>query len=152
MKNWFGGKMAKLSEQLTELMQEDGINQKELAEKLNTSHSKISLYLNDKCLPTYGNFVLLLEFFNCSADFLAGKTDFPNRDKKYLPAKPFGKRLISILNDSGISKNYFHKTCNVSWSILHHWFNGTSQPSVDNLIKIANFLECSIDFILGRET
>lgn len=143
--------MSKLSEQLAELMQEDEIRQKDLAEKLNISHSNLSFYLNDKSLPTYEHFVSILQYFNCSADFLVGKSDFPNRDKKYLPVQPFGTRLRFIMNQLGESQYSFHNNCPVSWSIMHNWLKGKSLPSVDSLIKISNYFSCSIDFLLGRE-
>lgn len=144
--------MSKLSEQLSELMNEDGLTQKTLAEKLNSSHSKLSLYINDKGLPTFEVFVRLVEFFNCSADFLIGNKDYPERNRKYPPVQPFGARLKSILKERGISQYAFQKSTNISWSVLHNWFKGKSLPSLDNLKKVAEHLECSVDFILGRES
>ncbi len=144
--------MSKLSEQLLELMNEDGLTQKTLADKLNTSRPKLSLYLNNKALPTFEVFVRLVEFFNCSADFLIGNKDYPERNRKYAPVKPFGARLKSILKERGVSQYEFQKSANISWSVLHNWFNGKSLPSLDNLKKVAEHLECSVDFILGRES
>lgn len=143
--------MSKLSEQLSELMNEDGLTQKTLAEKLNTSRPKLSMYLNDKTLPTFKIFVKLIEFFNCSADFLIGKKDYPERERNYLPVQPFGTRLKSILKERGISQYSFKNSTEISWSILHGWFTGKSQPSIDNIKKVADNLECSVDYLLGRE-
>ncbi|MDE6557527.1 MAG: helix-turn-helix domain-containing protein [Clostridia bacterium] len=144
--------MSKLSEQLLELMNEDGLTQKTLAEKLNTSRPKLSLYLNDKSLPTFQVFVQLIEFFNCSADFLIGNKDYPERSRKYAPVQPFGIRLKSLLNERGISQYSFKMKTNISWSVLHGWFTGKSLPSIDNLKKVAENLGCSVDYILGRES
>lgn len=144
--------MSKLSEQLMELMDEEGLTQNTLAEKLNTSRPKLSLYINDKALPTFEVFVELIEFFNCSADFLIGKTDYPERNRKYAPVQPFGARLKSILKERNISQYSFQKSTNISWSVLHNWFKGNSLPSIDNLKRVADHLECSVDFILGRES
>lgn len=144
--------MSKLSEQLGELMIEDGLSQKSLAEKLNTSRPKLSLYLNDKALPTFKIFIELIEYFNCSADFLIGLKDYPERDRKYLPVQPFGARLKSVLKERGISQYTFQKSSEISWSILHGWFTGKAQPSIENIKRVAKKLDCSIDFILGRES
>lgn len=144
--------MSKLSEQLLELMTEDGLTQKTLAEKLNTSRPKLSLYLNDKSLPTFKIFVQLVEFFNCSADFLIGKKDYPERQKKYLPVQPFGTRLKGILKERGISQYSFKKSTDISWSVLHNWFTEKSSPSIDNIKKVAEELDCSVDYLLGRES
>lgn len=144
--------MSKLSEQLLELMNEDGLTQNTLAEKLNTSRPKLSLYLNDKALPTFEVFVQLIEFFNCSADFLIGNKDYPERNKKYAPVLPFGARLKSILKERGISQYSFQKSSDISWSVLHNWFTGKSKPSIENMKKVAETLDCSVDYILGRES
>ncbi len=144
--------MSKLSEQLIELMNEDGLTQKTLAEKLNTSHSKISLYINDKSFPAFDVFVMLIEYFNCSADYLIGNKDYPEREKIYQPIQPFGQRLKQILTERKISQYRFQKSTNISWSVLHSWFREKSLPSIDNLKKVAEELECSVDYILGRES
>lgn len=144
--------MTKLSEQLLELMNEDGLSQKTLAEKLNTSRPKLSLYLNDKALPTFNVFVDLIKFFNCSADFLIGKKDYPERERTYLPVQPFGTRLKNILKQRGISQYSFQKSTDISWSVLHNWFTGKSLPSIDNIKKVTDELECSVDYLLGRES
>lgn len=143
--------MSKLSEQLIELMNEDGLTQKTLAEKLNTSHSKISLYINDKSLPAFDVFVMLIEFFNCSADYLIGKNDYPERERIYLSVQPFGPRLKQILKERKISQYSFQKSAKISWSVLHSWFTEKSLPSIDNLKKVAEKLDCSVDYLLGRE-
>ena len=64
--------MSKLSEQLFELMTEDGFTQISLAAAMNTPRTKLSMYLNDKSLPEYKYLVAIVEFFHCSADFLIG--------------------------------------------------------------------------------
>ncbi|MDE7329706.1 MAG: helix-turn-helix domain-containing protein, partial [Clostridia bacterium] len=32
-----------------------------------------------------------------------------------------------------------------------YWKNGKTQPTVDSLYKISKALNCSIDFVIGRE-
>lgn len=142
--------MSKLSEQLQELMDEDGLTQSDLAKKLNTNRSKISSYINDNALPTFKVFVMLVGFFNCSADFLAGLKDYPERDKKYSAVQPFCTRIKIVLKKLGVSQYRLQKQTGISWSVLHSWFTGKTNPTADSLKKIAQTLQCSIDFLLGR--
>lgn len=139
-----------LSEQLTELMNEDGYNQTTLAKALNTPRAKISLYLTGKSVPNFKYFVALIDFFNCSADFLAGLNDYPTRDTKYKPVQPFNIRLREILKLKDKTQKSLIESQHISWNTLHGWLSGKSLPSVENLIKLAKFFNCSIDFILGR--
>lgn len=143
--------LSKLSEQLAELMAEDGYTQTTLARAMDTSGSKISLYLADKALPNFKDFVALIEFFHCSADFLVGRAEYPMRETRYKPVKPFGARLRNILAERNETQYAFIKSTGISWSIFHGWLTGKSLPSIDNLLKIAKHFECSVDFLLGRE-
>ena len=61
--------MSNISEQLIELMNEDGYTQSSLADAMQTPRAKISLYKTGKSVPDFKNLVTFIEFFNCSADF-----------------------------------------------------------------------------------
>lgn len=143
--------MPKLSEQLAELMAEDNLNQSALSKAMNTSGSKISLYLSDKCVPNFKDFVALLEFFNCSADFLVGLAEYPKRDTVYKPVQSFGKRLQDLLKIKETSQYEFIKQTKISWSIFYNWLIEKSLPSIDNLLKVARYFDCTLDYLLGRE-
>ncbi|MDE6586352.1 MAG: helix-turn-helix domain-containing protein [Clostridia bacterium] len=142
--------MSNLSEQLTELMNEDGYTQSTLAEAMKTPRAKISLYLSGKSVPNYKYLVAFINFFNCSADFLIGLKDYPNRDVPYKPVQPFNIRLREILKQKGKTQKSLIEVKHFSWNTLHGWLTGKSLPSVDNLKKLAKFFDCSVDFILGR--
>ena len=144
--------MAKLSEQLAELMAEDNYTQSTLASALNISHANISLYLSGNSEPNFNFLIALVEFFNCSADFLIGLTDYPKRDKIYTPVKPFGIHLREILKLKGKSQRSLIISTEISWNTLHNWLIAKSLPSIENLKKLSKFFECSVDFVLGRES
>ncbi len=142
--------MSNISEQLIELMNEDGYTQSSLADAMQTPRAKISLYKTGKSVPDFKNLVTFIEFFNCSADFLIGLTDYPKRDIVYKPVQPFNIRLREILKLKGKSQKSLHETKHISWNTIHGWLTAISLPSIENLKKLANFFECSVDFILGR--
>lgn len=143
--------LSKLSEQLAELMSEDGYMQTSLAQAMGMANANLSLYLADKAMPNFKDFVALIEFFHCSADFLIGRTEYPKRETNYKPVQPFGTRLRSILAERNETQYAFIKSTGISWSILHGWLTGKTLPSLDNLLKLARHFECSVDFLLGRE-
>ena len=143
--------MSKLSEQLAELMAEDGLIQSSLASATNIPHANISVYLLGNSEPNFKYFIALVEFFNCSADFLIGLSEYPNRDKKYNPVQPFDIHLREVLTVKRKTQYRLIKDTKISWDTLHGWLTGKSLPSVENLRKLSKFFECSVDFILGRE-
>ena len=142
--------LSKLSENLKELLNERCLTQSSLAEAMNTCSSKMSSYITGKRAPNFDTFVALIEFFNCSGDFLLGLREYPCEDIAYRPVQPFGKRMREVLNESGITQYLFIKETGISWGVFYNWLAGKSKPSLDNLVKIANYFDRSVDFLLGR--
>ena len=142
--------LSNLSENLQELMNEHGLNQSTLAEAMNTNSSKISSYITAKRAPNYTTFIALIEYFHCSADFLLGLREYPCEEIRYQPVRPFGERLREILQETDTTQYRFIKQTKTSWSVLYNWLAGKRFPSVDNLVKIAGYFGCSVDFLLGR--
>lgn len=60
------------------LREELNITQQELADKLNCSKSVIGLYENDRRKPSLEVLLKLSEIFNCSIDYILGKSDIRN--------------------------------------------------------------------------
>ena len=58
--------------------------------------------------------------------------------------------MYKILKDRHISQNTFITETGLSWSILYGWLKDRTYPSMDNLVKVAAYFDCSIDFLLGR--
>jgi transcriptional regulator with XRE-family HTH domain len=67
---------------LKKIRQENEMTQEELAKKINTSRSNIANYENDKNMPSIEILNKLSEIFNCSIDYLLGKSDVRNPEKK----------------------------------------------------------------------
>lgn len=63
------------------LREEFGYTQQDLANKLNSSKSVIGLYENETRKPSLEILLKLSEVFNCSIDYLLGKTNIRNYDK-----------------------------------------------------------------------
>lgn len=54
-------------------------------------------------------------------------------------AKTKGTTVKDLLNDCGLNKN-----------VLSTMLSRGSMPKADNLAKIADYLDCSVDYLLGR--
>ena len=141
--------MSKLSERLKEYMEERDINQCNLAKATNIVRSNISEFLCEKHTPSYKNFVALLDFFNCSADYLLGLVDYPTEEPLH-PVAPFGERLRFIMKTQKVKQKDLIENLPVSSSVLYKWLAGKSQPSTETLVRLANYFECSVDFLIGR--
>ena len=142
--------LAKFPERLKELISERNMNASSLARSLNVQPSTITRYLKGSCLPTYTSFLRLLEIFNCSADFLLGLIDFSPDNVKYLSVPPFYKRFQALMNEYGMTQYALHRKTNFSYDNFNKWLKNRTRPYVDNLEKLAQAFDCSIDYLIGR--
>ena len=67
---------------LKKIRQDSDLTQEELAKRINTSRSNIANYENDKNMPSIDILEKLSEIFNCSIDYLLGKSDIKNPNLK----------------------------------------------------------------------
>lgn len=63
---------------LKKIRQDNSLTQEELAKKIETSRSNIANYENDKNMPSIDVLDKLAKTFNCSIDYLLGKSDIKN--------------------------------------------------------------------------
>ncbi len=62
----------------------------------------------------------------------------------------FGKRLRETREERGISQVLLAKAIGVSKGIVSLWENGLREPTLSNLVALADFLGQSIDYLAGR--
>ncbi|MCL5058769.1 MAG: helix-turn-helix transcriptional regulator [Actinobacteria bacterium] len=67
--------MTDFSKRLKDLRKKKNISQEELGNSINLSKSTISLYESGKRQPDYGTLKEIAVFFDCSIDYLLGKTE-----------------------------------------------------------------------------
>lgn len=63
----------------------------------------------------------------------------------------FSNTLRELRKSKEMSANQLSEIFNCSKSLIYEWEKGRSQPSLEDLVKIANFFEVSLDYLLGRE-
>ena len=65
-----------ISERINELMQEEGLNQTQLANKIGLKQNTISAWLLKKKEPSIRSLWLLADFFDVDIDYLVGRKDY----------------------------------------------------------------------------
>lgn len=61
----------------------------------------------------------------------------------------FGERLKELRAENQIGQITLAKALNVSNGIISMWENNLREPTMSNLIAIANFFDVSIDYLVG---
>ncbi len=64
----------------------------------------------------------------------------------------FSTRLKTLRKENKLTQNELALKSNISRSNINTWETGRSLPLPDGLIALANAFECSIDYLLGRES
>lgn len=63
----------------------------------------------------------------------------------------FGERLKELRQEFAIGQVELAKKINVSKGIISLWENGLREPTMTNLISLADYFGVSLDFLVGRE-
>lgn len=62
----------------------------------------------------------------------------------------FWERFYNLCIDKGTKPNPVGAIIGISSGIITKWKNEGSIPNGETLIKIADYLDCSVDYLLGR--
>lgn len=63
----------------------------------------------------------------------------------------FGKRLNEALQNRNITQVELSKELGFTSQAINRWCQNLTQPDIPTLIKIAEYLNVSIDFLVGNE-
>ena len=139
------------SVRLDEIMKDKNIKEEELAKGLELKDaSMVYRWLKSVHVPTLKRANEIANFFNCSLDYLAGRTD-DFKTVKAQPLKPFGENLRKAIDNSKFSQNKIIRELNVSTHSIVSWLNNKTIPNFSSVIKLADYLNISIDELVGRD-
>ena len=64
--------------------------------------------------------------------------------------KAFGKNLATVRMNKSLTQYKVADDLEIGRACLSHYETGIRQPSLENLIKIADYYNVSVDALLGR--
>lgn len=63
----------------------------------------------------------------------------------------FGSRMKNLRRSKGMNQVQLAEKLGVKKQSVSNWENGNIMPSIDMLVRIADFFHVSTDYLLGRE-
>ncbi len=63
----------------------------------------------------------------------------------------FPQRLKELRLKKGLTQTELGEKVGVKQNTLTNWENGKREPSFENLVKLADLLDVSLDWLFGRE-
>jgi transcriptional regulator with XRE-family HTH domain len=136
-------------ERIKELMFDHNKTVIDLSSDLNIEASLIYRCLRGEGLLQTVYLFKLADYFSCSLDFLLGSED-EMYSISLLQYPPFGDRLVQIYNQKSLTEYRVMKDTNISRARLHDWRCNLRLPTPDNLIILAQYFDCSLDYLVGR--
>lgn len=144
--------MKTFSETLQELLDERQLSVKDLQEYLQYADpSPIYFWLRDQKGLKLDTAVKLADYFSCSLDYLMGKREFEEKGAHFKPCPPFGEQLKRVLKEKGVSQYKLAKETEFKGGHFYKWFHQGSIPQMDTVIRLADYLGVSLDYLVGRE-
>lgn len=63
----------------------------------------------------------------------------------------FSKRLKKLRKNKGLKQQELAEILGIKRNTYSDWENGKTEPRFDNLVKLADFFNVSLDWLFGRE-
>lgn len=137
------------TERFNDILQEKQLKPSQLAAKLGVPKNTICRYARGAQLPNLKMAIMLCDYLCCDIDYLLGRSDKPSviATSKIMP---FADRFDFLLSRFKTNKYRIAKFTPLHASILYRWQSGECSPELDSLIILADYFDCSVEYVLGR--
>lgn len=136
-------------ERINELLFDNKINAKQLAQDLSVSLTTLNRWRRNETQFLLSNLISLADYFQVTTDFLLCKTeDTPKVIPKVLPK--FSTRLRQVMKEKRITTYTLRQISKYDGKYFQQWDKG-SEPNVATLLDLSKILDCTVEYLIGRE-
>ena len=68
-----------------------------------------------------------------------------------MESEKFVERLSELLAEAGLNRKQFAEKCGIPYTTVIGWTTLNRLPDYSSLVKIADFFDCAIDYLAGRQ-
>ena len=142
---------------LKELRQKNNLTQDQLADELNTryhlneSKATISQFEHNKRIADLDRLINIADYFQVSLDYLCS-----NKSNDNVRCTNPGTRIKRLIKKNGLSQKEFVEKFNEKYgysdseATVSQYVNNKRTPEIDKMVKIANFFNVTLDYIMCR--
>ncbi len=136
-------------ERVEELLFETDENNQELAEAVGVHVTTVQRWRRGETYPSLPILLAVADHFHCSLDFLAGRTEVK---LDYIPQKcpSFYDRFRIVLDKKEETRYHLTRETKIKDSYFTTWKKGV-HPNLVSLVALAEYLEISVDYLVGRD-
>ena len=151
--------IAVFSKRLKTLMTEgaeEAISKRRLANEAGVSRTSVKQWLDGSFYPRYDGLIKLSDYFSVSLEYLVERSD--HYYEEYASVIPLSevplhfKQCVRIrLCEKGIKAYRLSRMLKIEQSTISKWLKSETMPETPLLVQVADALDCTLDFLLGRE-
>lgn len=138
-----------LGTRLSELMNEKYLSSAALAKIVGLSGPAVRNWRRNCSAVKLEHLLRVAEYFDCSLDFLCGRTEDEKPFNK--AASPiFAEKLKELIVNSKTPIDRISKETQLDRRNFYDWMNGML-PVSSSLIRLADYFGCTVDYLVGLE-
>jgi len=147
-----GRKMSNFKERLENLVKESGLSLLALEKKIGISNAQLGKYIAGYYEPSLKNAIIIADGFSCSLDYLFCLDSMRNRFLIKRPCNPelFAQRFSLLKEKFGTNDNRISKELNITRHCLRRWGKNSTFPNMSVLVKLAEYFNVSLEYLVGR--
>ncbi len=135
---------------IKELRTKHGITAKQLGEIIGVAESTISLYETGKRYPNYSTLMKIADHFNVTVDYILGRDSIiPDANSRTAPQ--FSTLLKELRTAQGKKQREIAEQLGIDRTTYGKYETGVSEPDFKITLKIADYFNVSVDYLLGRK-
>ncbi len=141
--------MKNMSQNLIELRKNYQFTQKQVAETLKMKENAYRHYEKGRSIPNIGCLIQLAELYHTSIEYIVRGNKL---DNIYISRKitSFPKRLKEIRKRNHMTQLQLAKFLGLEEVSYQYYEYGAHEPKLENLIKLADLFQVTLDELLGR--
>ena len=132
---------------LKQLREEMGISQAALATLLGVAQSTVGMWENGKNNPSHAKLEQLSNLFGVTADYLMGRSEESGHGSASINTK---LRIRELRLKKNATQQDIAEILDVSTAAVGRYERGEREMSYSQLVTVADYLDSSIDYLLGR--
>ena len=131
---------------LKEYLETHDLSMNTFAQNVGVEQTAVGYWLIGKNFPSLESVIRVADYLDCAIDYLFGLTQNPAYPKASVRTS-LTHRLKELLKPN---KNQVALCTGIHPSLLSKWERGICTPKIESLIKLANYFNCSLDYLVGR--
>lgn len=143
-----------LNERMFALLEEQKLQQSDLAKYLNVTNSVITSWKKRGNNPPSKYLVKICDFLNISLNDLLGveRNADENKNGTLYNMNDIGERIKERRKELNLTQNEIYEQCGIASGALSQIENGTRIPSVLIFFKLAQTLQCTVEWLITGES